>query len=48
MMMGAAGGGVAAPVTVMVTNGGPHPPEYWAQTTADAIVQIKPTAAEDK
>lgn len=47
-MIGAEGGGVAAPVTVMVTNGGPHPPGMWAEVTANDLVQISPTAPDDR
>jgi len=25
---------------VMITNGGPHPPELWAQATAEHVIQI--------
>ena len=26
----------------MVTNGGPHPPDFWAQATAEHIAPINP------
>lgn len=28
---------------VMITNGGPHPPDFWAQATAEHIAPIAPT-----
>lgn len=31
-------------VGVMITNGGPHPPDKWAEMTANQIVQVSPTA----
>lgn len=30
-------------VGIMVTNGGPHPPDYWAETTANQIVTFDTT-----
>ena len=33
---------VAGAGRVMVTNGGPHPPDFWAQATAEHIAPINP------
>jgi hypothetical protein len=32
----------------MVTDGGPHPPEMWAEATADQIIDISAQAPESK
>ncbi len=35
-------------VGVMITDGGPHPPEKWAEQTASQIIDIAATAPEAK
>lgn len=35
-------------IGVMVTDGGPHPPEKWAEVTASHIIDISATAPEAK
>jgi hypothetical protein len=35
-------------IGVLVTDGGPHPPEAWAEVTADQIIDIAATAPDAK